>query len=186
MTCIAAVTDGKRITIGGDSAGVAGLSLTVRNDQKVFMRKGPCGVEWLFGFTTSFRMGQLIQYELRLPRLEARTHEDLFGFMIRQFIPALRSCLKKGGWASKDHERESGGTFIIGLEGKLFIVHGDYQVSEPRDPYVAVGCGEDLALGSLFSSVHDGDQRKRVALALSAAERFSGGVRAPFTIIENT
>ena len=58
MTCIVAVTDGKKIVMGGDSAGVSGYSLTIRKDKKVFKRKDESGTEWLFGFTTSFRMGE--------------------------------------------------------------------------------------------------------------------------------
>ena len=48
--------------IGGDRAGVAGLSLTVRADEKVFQNG-----EFLMGFTTSFRMGQLLRYSLKPP-----------------------------------------------------------------------------------------------------------------------
>lgn len=39
MTCIAAITDGKTVWVGGDSAGVAGSSLEIRADEKVFTRK---------------------------------------------------------------------------------------------------------------------------------------------------
>ena len=36
MTCIVGIADGAKVWIGGDSAGVAGWSLTVRADEKVF------------------------------------------------------------------------------------------------------------------------------------------------------
>ena len=99
MTCIAAVTDGNKIVIGGDSAGVGGLSLTVRRDKKVFKRADKSGTEWVFGFTSSFRMGELIQYELKLPEITEEDREDLYAFMVKKFIPKLRKCLKKGGYA---------------------------------------------------------------------------------------
>ncbi len=185
MTCIAAVTDGSHIVIGGDSAGVANLSLTLRKDKKVFKKKDETGNEWVFGFTTSFRMGQLIQYELILPLMEEKHRADLQGFMVTKFIPNLRKCLTDGGWSETKSDRETAGTFIVGLLGRLFVVQSDYQVEEPADSFVAVGCGHDLAKGSLYTSQGMKNPTKRVRLALEAAERFSGGVRAPFLYVES-
>ena len=62
MTCIVGLVHEGVVYIGGDSAGVAGLSLTVRADEKVFQNG-----EFLMGFTTSFRMGQLLRYSLKPP-----------------------------------------------------------------------------------------------------------------------
>ena len=185
MTCIAAVTDGRRIVIGGDSAGVDNLSLTVRNDKKVFQRIDEAGNEWVFGFTTSFRMGQLIQYELALPVMNEKTREDVHAFMVTKFVHNLRKCLTDGGWSETKSVRESAGTFIVGLLGRLFIIQSDYQVAEPRDAFTAVGCGHDLAKGSLYTSRVMRNPVNRIKIALLASERFSGGVRAPFTFAES-
>jgi hypothetical protein len=59
VTCIVGFTDGNEVSIGGDSAGVGGWDLTVRADEKVFVLG-----EFVFGCTTSFRMGQLLRYKL--------------------------------------------------------------------------------------------------------------------------
>jgi ATP-dependent protease HslVU (ClpYQ) peptidase subunit len=172
VTAIVGLVDSGRVYIGGDSAGVAGHSLTVRADAKVF-RNGA----YLFGFTTSFRMGQLIRYSLEAPVPVG----DLEGFMATTFIDAVRTCLKDGGWARKDSDREEGGTFLVGAAGRLFAVYEDYQVAEAADGYAAVGCGSDIALGALYASARTRTPAgKRVALALEAAERFSAGVRGPF------
>ena len=61
MTCIVGLVHEGVVYIGGDSAGVGGMSLTVRADEKVFQNG-----EFLMGFTTSFRMGQLLRYSLKL------------------------------------------------------------------------------------------------------------------------
>lgn len=57
MTCIVGLVDGDRVILGGDSAGIAGWHLQLRADEKVF-RNGPYAI----GFTTSFRMGQILRY----------------------------------------------------------------------------------------------------------------------------
>lgn len=173
MTAIVGLAQDGKVYIGGDSAGVSGLSLSVRADTKVF-RKG----RYLFGFTTSFRMGQLIRYSLVPPKPKG---DDLEGFMATRFIDALRDCLKSGGWARRENDREEGGTFLVGVRGQLFTIYDDYQVGRPADGFAAVGCGEDIALGALYATAGTGMKpRKRALLALQAAERFSAGVRGPF------
>jgi ATP-dependent protease HslVU (ClpYQ) peptidase subunit len=173
MTAIVGLSRGGAVFIGGDSAGVSGLDLTVRADTKVFRRGG-----YLFGFTTSFRMGQLIRYTLEVPPPK----KNLDRFMSTTFVDALRECLKTGGWARKEEEQEVGGTFLVGVRGRLYEVHGDYQIAKPADGFAAVGCGDQVALGALYATAGRGMRpRARVKLALRAAERFNAGVRGPFT-----
>ena len=178
MTAIVGLKHEGIVFIGGDSAGVAGYDLTVRADTKVFRREG-----FVFGFTTSFRMGQLLRFKLKLPR--HHPDDDVYEFMCVAFIDAVRKCLKDGGWASKENENEKGGTFIVGFKGRLFVIDSDYQVGEPVDSFAAVGCGQSYALGSLIST-GDRKPRDRVRLALEAAERFSAGVCGPFIIQKST
>jgi len=175
MTCIVGVVEGGRVWIGGDSAGVAGYDLVVRADQKVF-RNGPM----LFGFTTSFRMGQLLRYALTVPDHHPRVPVEKF--MTTTFIDSVRECLKTHGWASRHEERERGGTFLVGYKGQLFTVASDYQVGVSLVGFDAVGCGDQVANGALWASKNQ-PAEARVKLALEAAERFSAGVRGPFTVL---
>lgn len=160
--------------MGGDSAGVAGWSLTIRADQKVF-RNGPM----LFGFTTSFRMGQLLRYALVVP--ERNPNMDVERFMSTLFIDAVRQCLKDHGWAEKDKDSERGGEFLVGYAGRLFNVGSDYQVGIPLDGYDACGCGAQIACGALFATSKL-KGKARATLCLTAAERSCAGVRAPFYV----
>lgn len=91
MTAIVGLVHDGVVHVGGDSAGVGGWSMTVRADAKVF-RNGP----YVFGFTTSFRMGQLIRWSLEVPLPDG----DLERFMCTVFIDAVRDCLKAGGYAA--------------------------------------------------------------------------------------
>lgn len=171
MTCIAGIAENGAVHLAGDSAGCSGWDLTVRADPKVFVN-GP----YVLGFTSSFRMGQLLRYSFAPPSPEGH---DLHGFMCTAFIDALRTCLKDGGWAVKDKEQEEGGEFLAGVAGRLFTVQTDYQVGEPADGYAAVGCGFQVARGALFATSGQKPEA-RLRTALEAAERFSGGVRGPF------
>lgn len=175
MTCIVGLVDGGRVWMGGDSAGTAGWDLIVRADRKVF-RNGP----YVMGFTTSFRMGQLLRHGFEPPALP-EPPADLEAFMATTFIDAVRERLKAGGWASKTNEQEQGGNFLVGVRGRLFEIGSDYQVGESLDGYAAVGCGDQVAHGALFAS-RGRPAMDRIVTALVAAERFSAGVRRPFAV----
>ncbi|SFM09289.1 hypothetical protein [Pelosinus propionicus] len=179
MTCVAAVVYDNVVYMGADSAGVAGTDLTVRADQKVFTNG-----EFLIGFTSSFRMGQLLRYAFTPPKYYA-DEKDLYAYMVTDFINAVRTCLKNGGYAQIDKGEEIGGIFLVGVRGRLFQVESDYQVGESAYPYSAVGCGEAYALGAL-SVTHTIDPEKRIQLALSTAENFSAGVRGPFVVLNTS
>jgi len=176
MTCIVGVIDNGKIYMGGDSAGIGGYSLTVRADAKVFIKDN-----LLMGFTSSFRMGQLLRYNLEIPNYHKNI--DVFEYMVTVFVPAVRTCLKDGGYAKKKDEAESGGTFLVGYKKRLFVIAEDYQVGESQLSFNAVGCGRDIALGGLFVNKHLKPE-ERIIQALEAAEQFSIGVRRPFKIKE--
>lgn len=176
MTCIVGVAHKGKVFIGGDSAGVAGLRICSRADSKVFVNG-----EFVMGFTSSFRMGQLLRYKLSPPK--RHQDDDLMKYMVTEFVDAVRHCLKSGGYAGKTNEVESGGTFLVGVAGRLFSIESDYQVAEHHFDYHAVGCGGELAMGALAATQDTvKDPEKRIALALAAAERHSAGVSAPFVV----
>ena len=179
MTCIVGVAAGGKVWLGGDSAGVAGWSLTVRADAKVF-GNGP----FLMGFTTSFRMGQLLRYAFTPPHHDDGVPDEKY--MATTFVNAVRECLKAGGCASKEKDAENGGTFLVGYRGRLYFVGDDYQIGVAADDADAVGCGADIAKGSLHTSAQlkpGVEPEQRVRWALEAAERNSAGVRSPFVVL---
>lgn len=181
MTCIVGLVENDTVWLGADSAGVAGRDLTVRSDPKVFING-----EYAIGFTSSFRMGQLLHYSFNPP--EPAT-EDLPKFMSTVFVNEIRECFKLGGYQRKDNEVESGGTFLVGVKGRLFYVGGDYQVGTTEDGYMAVGCGAEVARGSLYATRHVNSAMEsltpesRLIKALSASEHHNAGVRAPFRVV---
>jgi ATP-dependent protease HslVU (ClpYQ) peptidase subunit len=180
MTCIVGLAAAGKVFIGADSAGLAGLDMAVRADRKVF-RNG----EFIIGFTSSFRMGQLLAVKLAPPKY----HPDVepWRYMVEDFVEAVRRCLREGGFSKKADEVESGGHFLVGFRGRVFHIESDFQVGERVEGFDATGCGESFALGSLLETGRRIDllePRDRVLRALKAAETFSAGVRSPFHIEE--
>lgn len=177
MTAIAGLVHDGKVYIGGDSAGVSGLDLRVRADPKVFSVGA-----FVMGYTSSFRMGQLLRFRFTPP--EHHDDVDTFRYMATDFVDAVRQTFKDGGWATTKDGAEQGGWFLVGYRGRLFTITTDYQVGESADGFDAIGCGDKQCVGALWATRSSGMQPDdRIRLALSAAERFSAGVRGPFVVV---
>lgn len=194
MTCIVALTDGQTVVLGGDSAGVGGRELRLRADRKVFQLGS-----YAIGFTTSFRMGQILRYGTDFPEPPSNPGPDeLERFLVSELVPVVRRSFSDHGFAKTarvasrgaegvtEEGQDFGGLFLIGVAGHLFEIQHDYQVARPLAPYSAVGRGAPAALGALHAleSVPGLSQRQRAARALAAAEAYSAAVRGPFHFIE--
>lgn len=187
MTCIVGYIEkskeGDVVYIAGDSAAVGGLNISVRKDPKVFAVG-----EFIFGYTSSFRMGQLLMYSFEPP--EIKEGVDLHKYMCTDFTNELRKTFKNGGYLSTNNGEETAGTFIVGVRGRLFVVQNDLQVGECYDQFVSVGCGKSFALGAMYYATNYATNRplysstvELLTESLNAACYFNGGVRAPYTIL---
>lgn len=183
MTCIVGLVDKKTKTvyIGGDSAGVGGLDIRSRKDPKVFIRE-----PFIIGFTTSFRMGQLLMADERFKiRIQKKTETD-YEYMVSAFVPSIQDLFDKGGFLNEKEKEKTGGTFLVGYKGNLYCIEDDFQVAELFDNFNACGCGENYALGSLHTTRKTLlSSAERVYEALETAEYFSAGVRKPFNILKS-
>ena len=103
-------------------------------------------------------------------------------FMVTKFIPRVISLFKDG--IVGEDEKERGGNFLVAVPGRLFEVQSDYSVLEPELGLCAVGCGEEVAMGSLLTTeAMDMPPRERIVIALEAAERYCCGVQRPFRVL---
>jgi ATP-dependent protease HslVU (ClpYQ) peptidase subunit len=191
MTSIVAVTDGQSVVLGGDSAGVREHEMRVRANAKVF-RIGSYGI----GFTSSFRMGQILQHSTELPEPPDGAEPDaLERFMVLEFVNALRQIFKANGFDKtmtltqgphSESGQEVGGVFLVGVAGQIFEIREDFHVAKPATPFAAVGRGAPQALGALhaLTGFSEFALQERAMKALEAAEAFCAAVRGPFQVIE--
>lgn len=168
MTCIVGIEHKGKVWMGGDSAGTNSMmNQTIRDDKKVFING-----DFIIGFCGSFRMGQLLNYTLK-PPVHPEGKSDM-EYMVGDFMNAVKMCLDVG-------EEGLEPNFLCGYRGKLYEIEGDYQVGIPQKGFAAIGSGGDLATGSIMSS--KGNPKKRILVALKAAESGNAAVRAPFIVL---
>lgn len=167
---------GSRVWLGADAVAGETDHYRVRLVQPKVFSKGP----YTIGYTTSFRMGQVLQHVADLPL--SKTGPPFLGHMVKTFVPAVMAEFGKSGWLYTDKDRKHGGEFLVGIGGELFEVGSDFSVLQKIDfNFSAVGCGVEYLLGSLHST--RGRPRARITEALAAAAAFSAYVRPPYTIL---
>jgi ATP-dependent protease HslVU (ClpYQ) peptidase subunit len=174
MTCVIGLVDKARVYIGVDSAAVSGWTRRETNVRKVF-RRGP----FLVGYTTSFRMGQLLEHQLKVPKQTSRQSD--MSFMVNHFIESARTLLKERGFSKIEANNESGGQFLVGFGGRLYSIESDFQVGDMSEGFDAVGSGSEFALGAM-KALERLPPTRRIRRSLEIAAHFNMGVCAPFYI----
>jgi ATP-dependent protease HslVU (ClpYQ) peptidase subunit len=178
MTCIIGLEYNGNAYVGADSASVDDWIVQPTRIQKIFRRD-----DFLIGYTTSFRMGQILQFHLDVPIQE---EESDLEFMVVKFVGAVRSCLKDEGFTKIEHNVEKGGTFIVAYHGRIYECGPDFQVNSSRDGLNACGHGYTLALGAMKAlDQYIDNPVARIREALKIAAYFDGDVCPPFLVMEN-
>ena len=179
MTCIVGMRTKTGVLLGGDTQGTSNRDAVDRLDPKVF----GLGRDMAVGFTSSYRMGQIIRFNLEPPTCPAG--HDAYPWVVREFIPAIRDVFKEHGYQHVLNERATGGTFLLAVGNRLFKVGDDFQVAERADPFDACGAGEDYALGALHAlGRYEMSPHERLTEALNAANRFNVTVGDRYTFVE--
>lgn len=180
MTCIVALKDKDTVWIGADSLGSNLYTKSVQSMSKVVRHETFKNI--LMGFTCSFRHIDILRYDEEIfNKIDWYENEKIdHKYMVTQFIPKLQERFEK----EPDKRTKENISFIVATNNDIFEIQDDYAVLVPQDGYCSVGCGEDIALGSLYTTKDLGmTPQDRIIKALEAAENISCGVQRPFVIM---
>ena len=177
MTCIVALETPAGVWMGADRAGSDGFSIGAVEAPKVF-HAGPV----LIGYTSSFRMGQVLQHHLDAP---AHTLTwDVDRWVAVDFVTAVREAFAEAAWDRVDEGRAKGGSFLAAVAGRCYQIQTDYSFLRSLHGEYATGSGEYHALGSLHATRDNPDPEARILAALEAAEEHVTSVAGPFDIVK--
>lgn len=183
MTCIVASKIGKDgLFIGSDSLGsnVNGFAMQRPNEkiiETLICNNTENPDKMYLAFSGSFRLIQILRSCLVLP---SNAHDSIIDYLIKDVIPTIIGTLSNYGFELV--EGSFGGEGIIIYKNRIFYIGDDFQVCECEN-YYAVGGGQELALGSLFSSMQaNKSSEESVIQALEVAELHNIFVRRPWDI----
>ena len=181
MTCIVGLKSKKtgKVYLGGDSATTKGAQRMIRAEPKVYKRG-----EILFGGAGNSVVSQVLSHIASDPSVVEK--QDPLGYILNEFIPSFKKFLRQA-----DQLREKDGVatvpneFLVAFRGELFSISSDFDVFTSLDDYMAIGSGEEYALGSLYSTKYsDLKPEERLFMALEAASKHDSYVGGPLQVVD--
>ena len=170
MTCIVGIKDETSVVLIGDRGASNGDSIVAMTTPKIWQ----VSENMIAGYAGSGGLGQMIQY-MDWPEYDG---DDSMKWLRATLVPAIIEAREK--MAGKDEEEAS---LLVGIninEPLLFEMDtSDYSIF-PFD-YTAIGSGGHIALGSLYTS--EGDSQERGILAVLAAIEHSPSCKGPIDSI---
>ena len=149
MTAIVGIAKGGQTWLGADSCG-SSWSYRAPFTTPKLVELSTGSSKLLLGYTTSFRFGQILQYQVGSPHDIRKNAEE---YLIRDFIPAVRKALSEHGWMKKESEREESGAALVGYRGRLFTFQSDLSLTEAQSGLDATGSGYDIYVTSVIPVV---------------------------------
>lgn len=154
MTCIIGMLNDGIVYMTGDHIGTDGYDVELQKRSKVF-KNG----DFVIGYTSSFRMGQLLEHVWEPPK-KPKDCKSVYTFMVKHVVPSLIKLFDENKFmrivsdldnASKRsvNGQAYGGEFLIGYKDHLFKIQSDFAVLECTRNFDAIGAGEDFAKGAL-------------------------------------
>jgi ATP-dependent protease HslVU (ClpYQ) peptidase subunit len=183
MTCIVGVEHNNKVFIGGDLQGSGWNHKIVHTQPKVFNKRGV-----IFGYTTSYRFGQILEHNLTDP-VVPENPDEIYRWLVTAVVPDIRNILKENGYGGTT---EKGGNALIGVRGQLWEIQDDFSVLRSVNGYAAVGSGQEYANASLstaFKIIRNPSQEecmKIMKLAIYTAGKFCPTVGQDSVIISTT
>jgi hypothetical protein len=177
MTCICGYIDPVgNIFMGGDAIGVIGSNYMIVKDPKVFVRRN-----MIFGFCTSFRMGDILKYDFEIP--DHPKGMSTLNYLTSVFLVKLLNRYEERKFLTISDNVAIGGIFLLGYDKRLFRIESDLCIIEDIKNYDAAGCGQDFAKASMFLLEKSNlSPIEKIEESLRVASEFSF-VRPPYKVL---
>jgi ATP-dependent protease HslVU (ClpYQ) peptidase subunit len=118
------------------------------------------------------------------------TGKKLDNFITTKFVPSLRECFEKQGYASPENESSTHiaqheSTILTVVSGNIYIIDGDYSWTSDVNGIYAIGTGSYYALGALqvlcSTKIATPAQAKKNALkAIAISAKYDPYTGGPF------
>ena len=168
MTVLVGIVDEGSVYIGADRGATDDNTIISMSRPKITIKNG-----WIFAYSGSLGTGQLLEFiEFPIPK------GDIYKLVRLDIVSSLKNLIDEYGKEDEDNSVD----FLIGSEGILFeFCTTDWSVTEVQE--TAVGSGNQLALGSLYTTLpFDMTVEERITLAISAAIHYSPTCQGPLDI----
>ena len=169
MTCILATISKGKVHMIGDMCGSNGFThKNYTKNVKVF-KNG----DFLVGYTTCYRMGQILEYSWETPTKSLDYSDDVY--LYKHVVNSLKTAFDTNSFGHKKGKSFSGGNFLLGWKGRILEVQDNLSILE-HEYFASVGCGEYFANASMATQMELGVNEDNPELFLSTALKVTSGL----------
>lgn len=137
MTCIVGLEFEGKVYLAGDNQGTGFNNKLIHTQPKVFEKGGA-----IFGFTSTYRWGQILEHCLT-DVIEPADVNKTYNWLVQTLVPTIMKECKACDYDSKSR------TCLIGINGQLWQLQDDWSVLRSIDGYSAIGSGCEYARGAI-------------------------------------
>lgn len=170
-----------------DEGGFASQITTLGSNTAKIAENG----KYLLGAAGDMRAINILHHAFVPPVVPAgTTGKKLDNFITTRYVPALRECFEKQGYASPDndsatHIAEHGSTVLTVVGGTIYVVDGDYSWTSDIHGLYALGTGSSYALGALqvlcsSKNMTIAQAKKNALKAIAVAAKYDPYTGSPF------
>lgn len=142
---VAALTKSHGVVMACDSLTTNGWAKEYGARSKVWVDG-----KYVIGAAGCVRTSQVIKHYTDWPRYRPDEDEDIYDFVVKQIVPAIRRAVDGHGVLRNKEGRESvDSELLVAWGDNIAAVSGNGAVVVPRDHYAATGSGYAEALGAL-------------------------------------
>jgi|GEM_PF-4154872 len=179
MTVIAALIAKDRVWMAGDTGSFDGNGTLWPNPHKVFETR-VAGEPVVIGTSGVSSLGATIRYDLSIDAVPGPDDADLWAHTVAQAITEMAYERK----ITRKDSSSIDGTVLFAWRDRLWLI-SDY-LALPVESFAAIGSGNELALGAMEVTWHEGmseDSAKWVVTrAAQAACRWEESCREPVVV----
>lgn len=138
-----------------DSGGFASQITTLGEGSSKVVRNG----KYLLGAAGDVRAINILHHVFQPPvPTPGLNGGKLDHFVTTRFVPALRECFEKQGYAAPEtenstHIAEHSSTILVVINAKIYVIDGDYSWTSDLNKIYGLGTGSSYALGAMTSMV---------------------------------
>jgi ATP-dependent protease HslVU (ClpYQ) peptidase subunit len=149
--------------------------------------------KYLLGVAGDVRAINILHHVFQPPSLTPGLKgKKLDQFMTLKFIPALRDCFEKQGYAAPErdtssHIAEQGSTILVVVNATIYVVDYDYAWASDATGIYALGTGSQYALGAMSVLINKDKKvvsptqaKNYIVKSLNIAAKFDPYTGSPF------
>lgn len=138
-----------------DSGGFASQITTLGEGSSKVVKNG----KYLLGAAGDVRAINILHHVFQPPiPTPGLKGSKLDHFITTRFVPALRECFEKQGYAAPEtenstHIAEHSSTILVVINANIYVIDGDYSWTSDLNRIYGLGTGSSYALGAMTSMV---------------------------------